>query len=194
MLLTSYPVFSKGQQAAPEFIKLDWSSYGLQSEFFTAGIKVSLLKCNPAKPPTPLHSPDTQTCRGNEKCAIISVGNCIQPRNCLENTWKVPEKEMASHEGPYGGSIQSSAGLCSNLPSVALQPGATWPFCGSVSLSVHRLWLRTTLGVHPFSAYSMPGTVHTKLNEIGRDSCPCRVYYWGAGGPRGTLGKVISPQ
>lgn len=31
---------------------------------------------------------------------------------------------MVPHKGQYGGVIQSPSGLCSSLPSVALQPGA----------------------------------------------------------------------
>ena len=168
MLPTSHPVISKCQQATSEFITLDRSSYSLQSTFFTAVIKVSLLKGNLAKPPSPLHSPGAQNCEGKEK-------QLHPARTCLEGTRKVPEKGMAPHKGRYGTVLQSPACLGSNLPSLALQPGAG-----------NSRWASLGLGLL-VSSYLRKLTKEAEIPALTS-------LYFGRGAYRGLSGRLFAPR
>ena len=80
-----------------------------KANFFTAVIKVSLLKCNRAKLPSPLHSLDAGICKGNKKCTVDSRNNCTQPRTpgTIRGRFQEGQRSL-TRDSPELGSLCSS--------------------------------------------------------------------------------------
>ena len=106
-----------------------------KANFFTAVIKVSLLKCNRAKLPSPLHSLDARICKGNRKCTVDSRNNCTQPRTpgTIRGRFQEGQRSL-TRDSPELGRLCSSP----SLQPTSLRLGSSRQIPdASVSLSAH---------------------------------------------------------